>query len=91
MVAKPEQFALDGLMGLLRRRGFCFTQWVGPSSRLVGVSDPLSIWAAECDSFEDFSSTASVHPGIGFVRIGGTTTVHLRGPANAGVDVVVPE
>ncbi len=39
------------------------------------------MWAAECDSPTDFSSMASVNPGIGFVRVGGVTTVHLRGPA----------
>ncbi|HEY2443216.1 MAG TPA: AraC family transcriptional regulator [Streptosporangiaceae bacterium] len=56
---------------------------MGLSSRVVsGPAGPLvRVWAAECDSPADFSSMASVNPGIGFVRIGGTTTVHLRGPA----------
>jgi hypothetical protein len=39
------------------------------------------VWAAECDSPTDFSSMASVNPGIGFVCVAGATTVHLRGPA----------
>jgi Helix-turn-helix domain len=38
------------------------------------------VWTARCDSPADFSSIASVNPGIGFVRVGGATTVHLRGP-----------
>jgi hypothetical protein len=56
--------------------------WVGLSNRVVsGPAGPLvRIWAAECDSPADFSSIASVNPGIGFARAGGTTTVHLRGP-----------
>jgi hypothetical protein len=57
-------------------------QWVGLSNRVVsGPAGPLvRVWAAECDSPADFSSIASVNPGIGFARTGGTTTVHLRGP-----------
>ena len=39
------------------------------------------VWAATCDSPTDFSSMASVHPGIAVARVGGATTVHLRGPA----------
>jgi AraC-like DNA-binding protein len=56
---------------------------VGLSNRVVsGPAGPLvRVWAAECDSPTDFSSLASVNPGIGFARVGGTTTVHLRGPA----------
>jgi hypothetical protein len=56
---------------------------VGLSIRVVNAAaGPLvRVWAAECDSPTDFSSLASVHPGIGFVQVGGTTTVHLRGPA----------
>jgi hypothetical protein len=38
------------------------------------------IWTARCDSPTDFSSIASVNAGIGFVRVAGATTVHLRGP-----------
>jgi hypothetical protein len=46
----------------------------------------VRVWSAECDSPTDFSSLASVNPGIGFARIGGATTVHLRGPAaNASI------
>jgi hypothetical protein len=57
--------------------------WVGLSSRVVsGPAGPLvRVWVAECDSPTDFSSIASVSPGIGFARVGGATTVHLRGPA----------
>jgi AraC-like DNA-binding protein len=56
---------------------------VGLSNRVVsGPAGPLvRVWAAECDSPTDFSSLASVNPGIAFARVGGTTTVHLRGPA----------
>jgi hypothetical protein len=56
---------------------------VGLSNHVVsGPAGPLvRVWAAECDSPTDFSSIASVNPGIGFARVGGTTTVHLRGPA----------
>ena len=56
---------------------------MGLSNRVVsGPAGPLvRVWAAECDSPTDFSSLASVSPGIGFARVGGTTTVHLRGPA----------
>ena len=56
---------------------------VGLGNRIVcGPAGPLvRVWAAVCDSPTDFSSLASVNPGIGFARIGGITTVHLRGPA----------
>ena len=37
------------------------------------------IWSAGCDSATSFSSVAKVRPGIAFRRVGGTTTVHLRG------------
>ena len=46
----------------------------GPTGRLE------QIWTATCDSRTDFSSLAKVNPMIAFARIGGTTTVHLRGP-----------
>lgn len=56
---------------------------MGLSMHVVGgAAGPLiRVWAAECDSHTDFSSLASVHPGIGIARMGGITTVHLRGPA----------
>ncbi len=56
---------------------------MGLSNRVVsGPAGPLvRVWAAECDSPTDFSSLASVNPGIAFARVGGTTPVHLRGPA----------
>lgn len=56
----------------------------GPAGQLVRV------WAAECDHPTAFSSLASVHPGIGFVRVGGTTTVHLRGPATRASTLSCP-
>jgi AraC-like DNA-binding protein len=37
------------------------------------------IWTASSDSATSFSSVAKVRPGIAFRRVGGTTTVHLRG------------
>lgn len=48
------------------------------------------VWAAECDSPTDFSSMASVNPGLGFVRVDGTTTVHLRGPATKATTLSCP-
>jgi hypothetical protein len=56
---------------------------VGLSNHVVsGPTGPLvQVWSAECDSPTDFSSMASVNPGIGFARARGITTVHLRGPA----------
>jgi hypothetical protein len=65
---------------------------VGLSNRIVnGPAGPLvQTWAAECDSPTDFSSLASVHSGIGFVRFGGTTTVHLRGPASKATTLSCP-
>jgi hypothetical protein len=66
--------------------------WVGLSNRVVsGPAGPLvRVWAAECDSPTDFSSLASVNPGIGFARVGGTTTVHLRGPATKASTLSCP-
>jgi hypothetical protein len=66
--------------------------WVGLSNRVVsGPAGPLvRVWAAECDSPTDFSSIASVNPGIGFARVGGTTTVHLRGPATKASTLSCP-
>jgi AraC-like DNA-binding protein len=65
---------------------------VGLSNHVVsGPAGPLArVWAAECDSPTDFSSLASVNPGIGFARIGGTTTVHLRGPATKASTLSCP-
>ncbi|GAA1671460.1 hypothetical protein GCM10009765_21090 [Fodinicola feengrottensis] len=58
---------------------------------IAGPAGPLvRVWAAECDSPTDFSSIASVNPGIGFARIGGTTTVHLRGPATKASTLSCP-
>jgi hypothetical protein len=37
------------------------------------------IWTASSDTATSFSSVAAVRPGIAFRRVGGTTTVHLRG------------
>src|SRR5260370_7122183 len=56
---------------------------VGLSIDVVsGPAGPLArVWTAKFDSPADFSSIASVNPGIGFVRVGGATTVHLHGPA----------
>jgi AraC-like DNA-binding protein len=77
-------------MPFARSLGFCHCAQISASLSLVGLSNrvvsgpagPLvRVWAAECDSPTDFSSLASVSPGIGFARVGGTTTVHLRGPA----------
>ena len=55
---------------------------MGLSNHVLSGPAGLSarVWAAECDSPTDFSSIASANPGIGFARIGGVTTVHLRGP-----------
>lgn len=48
------------------------------------------VWVAECDSPTDFSSLASARGGFGFVRVGGTTTVHLRGPASRASTLACP-
>jgi AraC-like DNA-binding protein len=65
---------------------------MGLRNRIVGgPAGPLvRVWAAECDSPTDFSSIASVHPGIGFARVGGTTAVHLRGPATRASTLSCP-
>jgi hypothetical protein len=58
---------------------------------LCGPIGPLSrIWVGSCDSPTDFSSIASATPGLGFARIGGTTTVHLRGPVTAARTLSCP-
>lgn len=66
--------------------------WVGLSNRVVSGPAGLiaRVWAAECDCPTDFSSLASVSPGIGFVRVGGTTAVHLRGPATKASTLSCP-
>jgi hypothetical protein len=65
---------------------------VGLSIDVVsGPAGPVArIWTARCDSPTDFSSIASVNPGIGFVRVGGTTTVHLRGPETKATTLSCP-
>jgi len=69
-----------------------FTASVGLSNDVVsGPCGPLvRVWAAKCDTPTDFSSIASVHPGIGFVRVGGATTVHLRGPQTRATTLSCP-
>jgi Helix-turn-helix domain len=57
----------------------------GPTGRLVGA-----VWNAACDSPTEFSSIAKVNPGVAFVRIGGTTTVHLRGPESKATRLSCP-
>lgn len=58
---------------------------------LSGPTGPLArIWAASCDRATGFSSLASVRPGFGFARIGGTTTVHVRGPVTAAAPLSCP-
>ena len=70
----------------------------GPS-RHVGLSNDVvsgpagslaRVWTARCDSPADFSSIASVNPGIGFVRVGGATAVHLRGPQTKATTLSCP-
>jgi hypothetical protein len=56
-----------------------------------GPAGPIArIWAATCDSPTGFSSLASVTPGFGFATIGGTTTVHVRGPTTAAAPLFCP-
>lgn len=71
---------------------FCFTTWMGLTHHVVsGPEGPLvQVWSAQCDSPTDFSSLASIHPGIGFARAGGVTTVHLRGPATRASTLSCP-
>jgi hypothetical protein len=65
---------------------------VGLTSRVLsGPVGPLRrVWTGRCDSPTEFSSIASVGPGIGFARIGGVTTVHLRGPVTRAVTLSCP-
>lgn len=64
----------------------------GLSSRVVsGSAGPIErVWAAECDRATVFNSLASIRSGIGFARIGGTTAVHLRGPAGKATELSCP-
>jgi len=48
------------------------------------------VWTAECDGPTDFSSIASARGGFGFVRVAGTTTVHVRGPASRASTLSCP-
>ena len=58
---------------------------------LTGPAGPLArIWAASCDSPTGFSSLASVTPGFGFARIGGTTTTRTTVIRREPNVVVVP-
>ena len=64
----------------------------GLSSRVVsGSAGPIErVWAAECGRATAFHSLASIRSGIGFARIGGTTAVHLRGPAKTATELSCP-
>src|SRR5215471_12490371 len=81
-----------GVTARPRRRNFDLLPRVGLSNDVVsGPCGPLArVWAAKCDTPADFSSIASVHPGIGFVRVGGATTVHLRGPQTRATTLSCP-
>jgi AraC-like DNA-binding protein len=48
------------------------------------------IWTGACDSAAEFSSIASIRPGLGFARIDGVTTVHVRGPADRATTLPCP-
>ena len=65
---------------------------MGLSNEVVsGPVGPLArVWAATCDCPTDFSSIASANPGMGFVRVGGATTVHVRGPATKATTLSCP-
>jgi hypothetical protein len=65
---------------------------VGLSSGVLsGPVGPLRrVWTGRCDSPTDFSSIASIGPGIGFAHIGGVTTVHLRGPVTKAATLSCP-
>jgi len=56
----------------------------GPTARLDRV------WTAACDSQADFSSIATVTSMIVFARIGGTTSVHVRGPETKATTLSCP-
>jgi hypothetical protein len=65
---------------------------VGLSSGVLsGPVGPLRrVWTGRCDSPTDFSSIVSIGPGIGFARIAGITTVHLRGPVTKATTLSCP-
>jgi hypothetical protein len=71
-------------VGLLLRVGLSIDVVSRPAGPLVRV------WTARCDSRTDFSSIASVAPGIAFARIDGATTVHLRGPETKATTLSCP-
>lgn len=58
------------------------------------VSEPTGrlarIWTAASDSPTDFSSIAKGNLMLVFVRLGGTTTVHLRGPETKATTMTSP-
>jgi AraC-like DNA-binding protein len=56
----------------------------GPTARLDRV------WTAACDSPTDFSSIASATSMIVFARIGGATSVHVRGPETKATTLSCP-
>jgi helix-turn-helix protein len=62
--------------------GFALLAGVALSFDVVGEPGGVvnRVWTSQCDRATSFSSIAAVHPGIAFARIGGATTVHLRGP-----------
>jgi AraC-like DNA-binding protein len=64
--------------------GLSFDVVSGPSRRVV------RIWSAACDVQTDMSSIAKVNPMIAFARIGGITTVHLRGPETQATTATCP-
>lgn len=64
--------------------GLSFDTISGPS-RLLD-----RIWSAACDGRTDFGSIAKVNPMIAFARIGGVTTVHLRGPETRATTATCP-
>lgn len=49
------------------------------------------IWTATCNSPTTFSSVAKVRPAIAFRRVGGTTTVHLRGVETRATTLASPK
>jgi hypothetical protein len=75
-----------------RRSAVAAPRGTGLSSRVVSGSDgPIErVWAAECDRATAFSSLASIRSGIGFARSGGSTVVHLRGPARKATALSCP-
>jgi AraC-like DNA-binding protein len=64
--------------------GLNFEAVSGPSGRVVRT------WSAACDGRTRFNSIAKVNPMIAFARIGGITTVHLRGPETQATPATCP-